>query len=457
MKKGLETLIIFVFVVFCFIACKDTKSGDALPVAKETYFPIEAWRVNPDNDYTNADSQFNIYRSATTDNLVAFWEPQFGDDPENCEDETYRFPLKEIMQEGDKMYTFFRDKLNFIEKDDSLTNKYRMMMYVFYNDDGTVYGGGIEDKVGAIWLSPNRVKYPPYGALAHELGHAFQYMVHANGKWGFSSSPEGSRGQTIWEMTSQYMLWQYYPEWLTFENYHLKAYLENTHKAFLHEDIQYSAPFVLEYWADIHDPGIVGKVWHEAVEGEDPVKTYKRITDIDQKIFNDQIFDASRKFVSWDLERIRETAKIYINQHTSKMNKTEDGWYLIDPDKCPQNYGYNAIRLEVPEPGAEVSVDFEGMPGADGFRNINSDKAGWRYGFVAYKNNGERVYGEMNSLPENSVLFKVPEGTEYLWFVVSGAPEEHWEHLADGDPANDEQWPYRIRLTGTGLHDSVVR
>src|SRR5690606_7369216 len=82
--------------------------------------------------------------------------------------------------------------------------------------------------------------------------NSFQYMVHADGSWGFTSAPKGSRGQAIFEMTSQFMLWQVYPEWMTFENYHLKDFLKNTHYAFLHEINQYHSPFVLEYWASLH-------------------------------------------------------------------------------------------------------------------------------------------------------------------------------------------------------------
>jgi len=40
--------------------------------------------------------------------------------------------------------------------------------------------------------------------------------------------------------------------------------------------------------------------------------------------------------------------------------------------------------------------------------------------------------------------------------VVSGAPKEHWEHLSDGKPDNDEQWPYQIKLSGTSLDDSQI-
>ncbi|WP_447643102.1 MULTISPECIES: DUF6055 domain-containing protein [Chitinophagaceae] len=110
------------------------------------------------------------------------------------------------------------------------------------------------------------------GAIAHELGHVFQSFVIADGGVGFSTT-----GQSMYEMTSQYMLWQVYPEWLTFENYHLKAFLNLTHLAFLHEDNMYHSPFVLEYWSEKHGQDFVGKLWRSAQKGEDAVMTYKRI------------------------------------------------------------------------------------------------------------------------------------------------------------------------------------
>lgn len=109
-----------------------------------------------------------------------------------------------------------------------------------------------------------------FAAVAHELGHSFQAMVAADGNWGFGTTPAGSNGQAIWEMTSQYMLWQFYPEWITFENYHLQTFMVNTHKAFMHEDNRYSSPFVLEYWSDKHGIDFIGKLWREAKAGEDP-------------------------------------------------------------------------------------------------------------------------------------------------------------------------------------------
>lgn len=425
--------------------------------SKEIYYPSSVWNVAENNNYQSESSQFSIHRMSKTPNLVAFWEKGFGNDPSSTSDTKFRFPLKDMMEESDKMFIFFRDKLKFVEKGKSLTDKYKMTLYIYYNEDGTVYGGGADNKIGVMWLSPGRVKTKPYGAMAHEMGHAFQYMVSVDGGWGYSSSPAGSRGQAIFEMTSQYMLWQYYPDWITFENYHLETFMTNTHKAFLHEDNRYCSPFVLEYWADKHGIDFIGKLWRESKQGEDPVMTYKRLTEIDQEKFNDEILDAGRKFITWDMERVKEASAAYINKHTSAFTSVGNGWYQIAEKRCPQNYGYNGVQLEVPTAGTEVVLDFKGVAGASGFRDVNKDKAGWRYGFVALKENGERVYGDVYSKATGQAKFIVPEKTTHLWLVVTGAPTQHWEHIWDENTGNDEQWPYQIKLTGTTLHSSVQK
>lgn len=439
--------------LICLFSCK--KQTDT-QIDKETYLPQEVWNVSEDNNYEDESAQFSFHRMMETENLVVFWEPGFAKDPSTTEDPKFQVPLKDLMQECEKMYTFYRDELKFVKKGNSLTDKYRINIYLYYNDDGTVYGGGADKKIGAMWLSPNRVQHKPYGALAHELGHAFQYMVSCDGNWGFSTNPEGGRGQTIFEMTSQYMLWQYYPEWIVFENYHLISYMANTHKAFMHEDNCYSSPHVFEYWAHKHGIDFIGKLWREAKEGEDAVMAYKRMTGIDQDAFNDEMLDAYRKFITWDMDRIREVSKPYANQHSSAFIPAGNGWYQIAEERCPQNYGYNGIRLEVPSTPKEITLDFKGIAESKGSKSLNKDKAGWRYGFVAMKNDGERIYSDIYSDSEGKVKFTVPENTEHLWLVVSGAPTEHWEHIWDGNSENDEQWPYQIKLTGTTLHSSTL-
>jgi hypothetical protein len=70
------------------------------------------------------------------------------------------------------------DELKLIEKGNSLTGKYRMVPFFYYNEGGAVYSGRAGNAVGAMW-----------------------------------------------EMASQYMSWQFYAGWITFENYHLQTFM----------------------------------------------------------------------------------------------------------------------------------------------------------------------------------------------------------------------------------------
>src|ERR1041385_2922180 len=100
------------------------------------------------------------------------------------------------------------------------------------------------------------------------------------------------------------------------------------------------------------------------------------------------MFDACRRFVTWDLPRVEKVAARYANQHFTSITKASEGWYRIATNVCPQNYGYNAIKLKVPAAGTRVSLDFKGVVGAEGFNSVQPEKAGWRYGFLASKEAG---------------------------------------------------------------------
>lgn len=418
---------------------------------KECYIPSKVWKVPENNDYNNIESEYSHQRSAQSANLAIFWSKKFGDDPMSNPDSSKRFDTAQILKQCERFYDFYVDSLRFVERGHSVTDRYKILFYVFGEEDGTAYGGGVGDTIGMLWAPPARIHKAPYGAIAHELGHSFQYLVHGDGSKAFTKAPKGSRGQSIYEMTSQYMLWQVYPEWINFENYHLQAFLKQTHYAFLHEINQYHSPFVLEYWSDKHGKDFVGKIWREGLVEEDAVMAYKRLAGVDQQQFNDEIFDAARRFITWDIPRVEQVSRPYANQHSTKLDSVGSGRYRIAESHCPQNYGYNGIALQVPAAGTTVNLRFKGIAGAEGYRAIETDKAGWRYGFLAVRQDGSRVYGDMGSKSNGKIKFKVPKDTAYLWLVVSGAPTEHRVHLIDGNDENDEQWPYEIKLSGTGL------
>lgn len=450
-KKLLICFALIFSLISILIPGTASSQETSLKPAKQRYIPAKVWMVPEGNDFNNTDSEFSYTRMVESDNIAIFWSKEFGPDLSQNPDPALRLNMSEISKECDRFYNFYVDSLDFVSKGKSVTDKYKLLIFVFKGKEGTAFGGGEEHKIGIAWTPVTRISKAPFGALAHEIGHCFQYLVNADGSWAFTSSPKGSRGQPIFEMTSQFMLWHVYPDWMTFENYHLEAYLKKTHYAFLHETNQYHSPYVLEYWANKHGVKFIGKLWQQALKGEDAVMAYKRLTNTSQTKFNDEMHEAAAKFMTWDLDQAKKAGKSYANKHFTALDSLAGGWYQIKAINCPQNYGYNGIQLKVPEKATTIKLDFKGIAGADGFRKINLNDAGWRYSFVAVQKDGKPVYGKIHTGNEMSIKFNVPPETAYLWLVVSGAPTTHWEHITDGKDENDEQWPYQIRLTGTSL------
>ncbi|REH00955.1 DUF6055 domain-containing protein [Flavobacterium aquicola] len=423
--------ISLIFLVFFGVSNAQEKTS------KKLFIPAKVWYVPENNNYDAPDSDYSYSRMIESDNIAMFWHKEYGSDPMLNADEKKRFDPKQAIAECERFYNFYVNDLKLVQKGHySVSDKYKLLIYVFGGDENTAFGGG-EGEVGVLWTPAARINKIPYGALAHEIGHSFQYMSQVDSKTG----PDGP----VMEMSAQYMLWQVYPEWMTFENYHLKDFLKGTHYAFLHPVNMYHSPYVLEYWSQKHGIEFWGNLCRSTQTGEDVVMTYKRINSFSQEQFNDEIFDASRKFITWDLKRVEDVAKPYRNMHTAKLNQTEDGWYQIDASNSPQDYGYNGIKLTVPTAGTKVKLSFKGLAGANGYTSVLKEKAGWRYGFVASLKDGNRVYSKVFK-NDGKAEFTVPKNTEFLWLVVSGAPTEHEKHSFGNEKEEYRSFPYKVNI-----------
>lgn len=429
--------------------------AQAKSAKKEIFIPAKSLK---ENKFNQPDGQFSYDYMTESENLALFWAKSFGKEPTKYADKGKRFCPEEILREGERFYNYYVDQLKFVDKKKSFSSRYKMIIWM-YNDDQTSAFGWGDEGVGMMWMRPCRAQSYPYCALAHEMGHSFQYMVGADGARSFPvSSP-------LVEYTSQWMLWQVYSDWTTIEQYHLDAYMDQTHYSLLSVHNMYHAPQFMEYWANKHGQDIISRIWRQAEGKEDPAATYKRLTGLNQQQFNDEIYEAASHFVAWDIPRIKSICSSYANQHRCKLDKVADRWYQIASTRCPQNYGYNAIRLNVPESGKIVSLDFKGIAGSEGFRSERVDKAGWRYGFVVVNKAGKCLYGDMyrgKNGENGTVRFEIPKDTQFLWLVVTGAPTEHWDFVKPWSTPKEElekeaQWPYQIRLEGTSIHSSVLK
>ena len=422
-----------------------------LHAQKNIYTPKDL--VN--NDFNNPDSKYAYARMASTDNIVIFWEKPFGANPAEApqlDGKPMTWDVKNLLQRTESFYKFFSDTLKFV-KPGSKAEQYKMMVMVNYSLEGTAYGGDYDQQIGSLWVTPNRIQDKKLNCIAHELGHSFQSQITSDGQgeaWG---------GSGFFEMTSQWMLWQVNPLWMTDEEYHWKAFMDQTHLAFLSLGNIYHSPYVLEYWSEKRGLPFIAEMFRQGKKGEDPVMTYQRMTGLSQLQFNDEMFDAYRHLITYDMDRVREVAKPYANRFTCKLDTLDNGWMQINKERCLQNYGFNAICLNIPSPGKKVTVSFKGIAGADGFNKVNIDKAGWRYGFVGVKKDGTTIYGAAGNQVKEQISFKAPKGEPlaYLWLVVMGAPTEHWmnpdaiPNMSENEhektaPQPNAEWPYQIKI-----------
>lgn len=429
-----------------FVSCGNSSNKETETVEKEIYIPKDLQGM----DLNDAESKWSYHRMAKTENFVIFWEKGFGNDlsnPPQLEGNPMQVDLENLKEKLETFYDYFYHTLQFAKKG-SKCDKYRMMVMINYSLEGTAYGGDYDGEIGALWVAPNRVQDKKLNCIAHELGHSFQSQISCDGQgeaWG---------GSGFFEMASQWMLWHCNPEWVTDENYHWVAFCKDTHKAFLQLTNIYRSPYVLEYWSQKHGLPVIAELFRQGKKGEDPAMTYKQMFGLTQEEFVEEMFDASRRIVNLDFEHAFDVTRPHAGQMNTELNAPDaQGWQTIKPENCPENFGFNAIRLDLPKNGKTVSVEFKGMAGAKGYNAVNTDKAGWRYGFIATDAEGKSTYSPAGKETIGNLSYEVPEGTEKLWLVVMGAPTEYWRTAErwgnDGKDTETAQWPYAIRLTGT--------
>ncbi len=438
-------------------------------------------------DWLSKDSQWSFTRSRQSEHFIVFWEKGFGNDPNAYSvRESMRVDIDDLLRKLESFYTVNIEELKFAEVGKNVSNldKYKMQVYLFYQEDWMAYGAGYDDVIGAIWVNPGTCK-PVGSTIAHEIGHSFQYQVYADllatGKTpndfsrGFRYAFGGNGGNVFWEQTAQWQSFQSYPSEI-FGTHNFTVYTENCHRHVCHEWQRYASYFIHYYWTGKHGVDIISRLWREAKAPEDPVDAYMRLTGIDTEQLNAEMYEAATRFVTWDIDELRTRGVSYIGKQKCQLFPLEDGAYQVAYSHCPGTTGYNVIPLNVPEAGTMVSIAFQGLtpgyrlapddPGiaseegqtvtVSTYNNSDVSRAGWRYGYVALLSDGTREYGAMNAEPAGEAKFVVPEGCDKLWFVVVGAPTSYRSHPWDEKELNDEQWPYKVTFSGTDLLGSFT-
>ena len=396
---------------------------------KQVFLPdsLRCYDLNDDN------SRWSWQRTAETDNVILFWEKGFGHDlsnPPMLDGKSMHVDLDNLMQRVETFYTYFRDSLRFTLPG-SKADRYKMMVMLNYSLEGTAYGGTYDNFIGALWVAPNRVQDRKLNCIAHELGHSFQLQIPAD------SISDAWGGSGFYEMTSQWMLWHVNPDWLTDENYHFEAYRKAIHKAYLDGENIYRSPYVLQYWARKRGKTCIADLYRNGLRGEDPVITYQRLYGLTQQQFCDEMIDACQHIVPLDLGHAWSETRQYACTFDSPMQSVGKNRYAPADEVIPEDYGFNAIRLQPIRAGRKVTAVVE------------SDST-MRYGFVAVTADGKAHYGAPVS--SGKATFTIPRGQEVsaLYLVVMGAPTEH-KMLTWWNRTPNRQYPYVVEFKGVTL------
>lgn len=426
MKQLLKTSL-----TFCFACCAITTDSVAqyytIPAGKAIYTPKEL----KNNDFTSRNSEWSYYRMAATDNVVLFWQKGFGDDLSKApqlEGHNMTVDKENLLQRIESYYHFFRDSLQFILPG-SKAEKYRMMVMLNYSLEGTAYGGAYDDEIGALWIAPNRVQDKKLNCIAHELGHSFQIQNACDGRG-------HGVGYGFYEMASQWMLWQVNPEWVTDENYHWEAFRKLFHKQFLDGENIYHSPYVLEYWGWKHGRTLLGRIFREAQDGEDPLQTYMRLCNLDMEQTADEMYDCYSRLVTFDFPRVKNICRPYACQLQTPVSTSKKGFMPV-ANFLPRTFGFNVIEL----PLDKHSVKFQGMG--------NKKADGFRYGIVLVNKNKEATYLNMKKDFKSTINYDCTPETESAWLVVTAYPLDKYASPAFGPNNNktDERvFPYNIEI-----------
>ena len=443
---------------------------------------IERYLVKPstyaNNDFTNENSTYCFQRSAESEHFVVFWAKGLkkqsngnltgGASSSVCNVNT-------LLSNAERIWKIYVNDLGFLVPGQSTTDDVKIEMFVVNQAEWRADGSGVD---GTVWTAGTGTTKTPKSqkvglfhcnawaassnvTVAHEIGHTFQYLVSTD--LGMTHGlnyvlGDNSKGNEWWEDCANWQAHKVYPaeqfssNWSNNQNMH--------HLNIIHEDARYNNCYYQDWWCQLHGLNTVGRVWREASKPEDPIQAYMRIFSLNDSTFADEQFEGYAHIAAMDIDswksygqgligseqqRLTDVPDVIIQSH---LNGEKD-WWVVQPDYCPQNYGYNANPLKVPTVGTVVTATFKGLVNATGYRSIYPERAGWRYGFAAYSSDGTRTYSPIGREADGEVSITIPEKCTHLWFVVMGAPTKWWTHSWNENVDDDEQWPYAVKFTGS--------
>ncbi|MBR0432167.1 MAG: hypothetical protein IJK15_00515 [Bacteroidaceae bacterium] len=415
-----------------------------------------------DAQLKNANSQWCYDRSYQSKHWILFWEKGYGTNVPAA--------VPGILATADKIFEFYADSLKFItiNQGKSKTDTYKMIIRLRYTTEWEASGSGIDNQIGLLTLSNGAHTSRSGQTVAHEIGHCFQYQTHCdNGDWnGWMYNWGKSTLNVFWEMCAQWQAYKFYPD-MQFNNEWYNNTINGLHRHPLCVDLRYNNYFIQDYFCHEHGMDIIARLWNGSHNPEDPFQAYMRMTMSGTNSrrlaqFCDEMWEYGARMTTFDLDPIRSRGNKLIGKRAqTALTKDKEGYWWPQPSNCIENFGNNAIRVNVPATSKTIYAEFEGEAGAAGYKEYNKTKAGWRIGFVALQKDGTRVYGDVTTAtyddPVQTIAFDCPAGCSYVWLVVSGAPTSYWtrDWLSWSVEGDVEQWPYRFKFHQTNVYGNT--
>jgi hypothetical protein len=428
-------------------------------------------------NYENAKatSGYNFAHSLESEHFAVFWDVRYGDNPRNI-----KHPNRgeianayDVLNIAEKCWDCYVNDLGFVIPGTSVTDKYKVQLYIPYQSDWRADASGTNgQEANGTWSYTGIGHFNPWAAtargghtVAHEVGHTFQYLVSADlgtdaadhldrgWRWGWG----GGNDNGWWESCADWQAYQIFPDRQFTDGEYFEQHLAKHHLNLLHDDWRYACCYIHDWWAMKYGRSFIGRMWRETQRYEDPIQTYIRINSLTQAQFCDELMEGYMRMATWDIDGVRDRAKHRIGQHVNRLKLIDASTKTYQPDSayCIQNYGYHITNMKRPVAGTVVTATFKGLTNAPGYHYVYPSRAGWRYAFVALQSNGTRLYGEIQADKEGTAQLTVPSGCTNLFFVVMGAPTQHWCHPWTSGKAssswsvNEEQWPYQVSFENT--------
>ena len=458
----------------------EIKNGQVMVDNKTTTIPIDAADMlfkDPgrillkpnsyrETNYTSKTSKegYNFSHSLESEHFAVFWDVRFGNDPSHLSIGGQTASASNILGIAERCWKTYVEELGFLVPGQSTTDHYKIQLYVPYQSEWRADASGDDgQRPDGSWSKTGLGHFNPWAAnargghtIAHEVGHTFQYLVSADlgmehgFNYGYGDGAGGGNGW--WESCADWQAYKIFPDRQFTDGEYFEGHLPLCHLNLMHEDWRYQNCFVQDYWCMKHGQDFIGRLWRESRKPEDPIEAYQRLCGLTLQQFADEQMEGFMRMATWDIDGVREAAAHRIGQHRNCLKAVGNGVWRVDAAYCPQNFGYNITNMKTATAGTTVNAHFKGIAGADGYSKIKTDKAGWRYAFVALMNTGERIYGDIQQDKEGTATLTIPtnKGTcRNLFFIVMGAPTQYWRHPWDNDASNDEQWPYEVTFENT--------